>query len=57
MVHPNDLEGTKERIRAAGKMVPVFSVSSECGLGRRSQEEFQSVLEISSAVADAVNSI
>lgn len=56
LVHPDGLEGTKQRIRAAGKFVPAFSVSSECGLGRKSKEALQSVLEIASAVAEPVTS-
>lgn len=52
LLHPQDLEGTKERIRAAGKSISAFSVSSECGLGRRSKEEFQSVLQIASTVSE-----
>lgn len=51
LVHADDLEGTKRRIRAAGKFVSTFSVSTECGLGRLSRERMQTVLEIFAVVA------
>lgn len=56
LLHPKDPEGTRERIRAAGKFVSPFSVSSECGLGRKTREELSSVLDIASAVSSPVES-
>lgn len=54
LVHPNDLEGTRERIRVARTVVPFFGVSTECGLGRMLEQEMNSVLDIALAVSDPV---
>ena len=54
MVHWYDLEGTKQRISVASKHVPRFSISSECGLGRRSEEIFRDVIAIEAEVAEPV---
>lgn len=34
LVHPHDVEGTKARISAAGRVVQEFGVATECGWGR-----------------------
>jgi len=51
LVHPNDESGTRERLKAAQIVYPsVAGVSTECGLGRTSVEEFKSVLETCASV-------
>lgn len=56
VVREDDLEGTKARIEAAKKAFPDtdFGVSTECGLGRVSPEQAESVMKISSEVAEPV---
>lgn len=61
LVHANDLEGTKERISTAAKVLQgrAFGVASECGFGRSSAEELKSIIEIAGVVSgpweDGVN--
>ena len=51
LIHPNDAEGTRQRIEAAkGAYHGSFGVASECGLGRTSKEELDSILVIAKAV-------
>ena len=51
LVHPNDEEGTKQRIAAAQSVYSeVFGVATECGLGRTSVENLKSIFEISRSV-------
>jgi len=50
LVHGGDLEGTWKRIEIAAKVVEIFGVTSECGMGRMSKDEFDSVLEILATV-------
>jgi hypothetical protein len=50
-VHGGDLEGTWKRFEIAAKVVEIFGVTSECGMGRMSKDEFDSVLEILATVA------
>ncbi|KAK4506002.1 hypothetical protein PRZ48_003967 [Zasmidium cellare] len=54
LVHTEDLGGTWDRIQTAGKVVPAFSISSECGLGRKSREQGLSVLDTAFAVCEPV---
>ena len=51
LVHANDEDGTLERIRAASSIYGrPFGVATECGMGRTSQSDFDSVLQILMAV-------
>ena len=51
LVHPNDEMGTRKRIETAKAVLPApFGVASECGLGRTSREELDSILAIYKAV-------
>lgn len=56
VVREDDPDGTKARIEAAKKAFPDkdFGVATECGLGRVSAEQAESVLKISSEVAEPV---
>ncbi|KAI0397652.1 hypothetical protein F5Y17DRAFT_454807 [Xylariaceae sp. FL0594] len=52
VVHANDEAGTRKRIEAAQSIVPfTFGVATECGLGRTSTDEIDSVLHICKSVA------
>lgn len=47
LIHTNDLDGTKERIDVAEKYLDRgFGASTECGCGRTSNEDFESILDI-----------
>jgi hypothetical protein len=46
LVHEYDPEGTESRIRTAKRHVSQFGVGTECGLGRRNEDDLNSVLEI-----------
>ncbi len=50
--HTDGVEGTRERIAAAGKAVSEFGVATECGFGRRPSEQVATLLEIHRDVAD-----
>lgn len=51
LVHVDDEAGTRQRLEAAQKVYPnITGVATECGLGRSSPEDFQSILEICAAV-------
>ncbi|PVH75935.1 hypothetical protein DL98DRAFT_657774 [Cadophora sp. DSE1049] len=50
LVHARDIEGTQKRIETASLFMESFGVSSECGLGRATLEEFKSVVEIMATV-------
>ena len=54
LVHADDLEGTRERIKAAGEVADTFAVATECGMGRRTPELLRSTLEISAEVSDPI---
>lgn len=52
LVHPDDEEGTRNRISAAKRAVKTdFGVATECGMGRFTKEQFSSVVEICARVA------
>ena len=54
LVHANDETGTKERIGMAKQVYQGdFGISSECGLGRTSVEDMESILEICSTLTVA----
>ena len=48
LLHVDGEEGTRKRIKAAAEFVAPFGLATECGLGRSSQAELDSILEISS---------
>lgn len=56
VVREHDLEGTKARVEAAKKAFPDtdFGVATECGLGRVSAEQAESVMAISREVTGEV---
>jgi methionine synthase II (cobalamin-independent) len=52
LVHYTDgVEGTKQRLAAARKYVPTFSVGTECGFGRRDPKTIPELLRIHAQVA------
>ncbi|KAF4634174.1 hypothetical protein G7Y89_g3936 [Cudoniella acicularis] len=50
LLHKDDLNGTRKRIAPAQKFVPLFGISTECGLGRADEAELESVLNIAKEV-------
>lgn len=47
LIHPHDLEGTRRRLAVARRVLGnAIGISTECGLGRKDKEWFDSVLEI-----------
>lgn len=48
LLHADDEEGTRSRIKAAAEFVAPFGLATECGLGRSSQAELNSILDIAS---------
>ena len=53
LVHPNDENGTKNRIKAAqASRSGSFGVSTECGMGRTPAEELNSILSIAASVTN-----
>jgi hypothetical protein len=53
LAHAGDLEGTKKRIEVAGKFAETFAVSTECGMGRMKDDEFDDALQVLAAVTTA----
>ncbi|KAI5240113.1 hypothetical protein E4T42_08495 [Aureobasidium subglaciale] len=53
LVHTDDLKGTLKRIEAASKVLDNFGVATECGWGRTSPEDIDSIVQISNAVSEA----
>lgn len=52
LLHMGDDEGTRDRIEAASQVVKSFGIATECGLGRASGEELDSILKIARDVTD-----
>lgn len=52
LLHRDDDEGTRQRIEAASQVVRAFGIATECGLGRASEEELNSILKIARDVMD-----
>ena len=50
LLHADDEDGTRERIKAATEFVRIFGLATECGLGRSSLAELDSILEIAERV-------
>lgn len=46
LLHPEDEEGTRERVKAASEFVGTFGLATECGLGRSSQAELDCILRV-----------
>ncbi|KAI5456111.1 hypothetical protein BGZ63DRAFT_367562 [Mariannaea sp. PMI_226] len=47
LVHPHDLDGTRERVAAAEKVVKEFGIATECGWGRiQNQNDIESIMDI-----------
>jgi hypothetical protein len=57
LVHADDEEGTRSRIEAASRVLGIFGVGTECGMGRTPPEHFASILAISSAFSSPVSSL
>lgn len=53
LLHADDEERTKKRIKTAARFIKPFGLATECGLGRSSQTELDSILEIASIVKGA----
>ena len=54
LIHANDEEGTKKRIEVAQSVYSrPFGIATECGIGRTSREDFESILKISAALTAA----
>jgi hypothetical protein len=53
VVHFDDLEGTKQRIKSAMATNKKFGVGTECGMGRTPPEHLDSILDISRKVTVA----
>jgi hypothetical protein len=52
LVHLDDgVQGARERVRAAQKVVPEFGVACECGLGRRPPERIPELLRLHREIA------
>ena len=49
LLHPEDEEGTRKRIETASMFVSPFGLATECGLGRSSQADLDSILEIAAS--------
>ena len=53
LVHANDEDGPRERIKTAQSTYPhPVGIATECGMGRTAPEELDSILQISCAVAE-----
>lgn len=52
LVHANDEEGTRHRIRAALNVADKVGLATECGMGRSPAQELPSILNISAEVSN-----
>lgn len=52
LLHQDDLDGTKIRIRRASEFVEDFGIATECGLGRADAAELESILEIAKEITE-----
>ncbi|KAJ9658917.1 hypothetical protein H2201_007567 [Coniosporium apollinis] len=55
LVHAEDEEGTRWRIETPSKVLEIFGVATECGMGRTPPAELASILQISAAVSSPIN--
>lgn len=54
LVHANDEEDTRKRMEVAQSVyLKPFGIATECGMGRTSREDFESILSISAALSAA----
>ena len=53
LLHAEDKEGTRARIKAAAEFVAPFGIATECGLGRASRAELNSILDIAGKLKGA----
>ena len=54
LIHANDEEGTRKRIEVARSVYSKpFGIATECGIGRTTREDFQSILGITAALTAA----
>lgn len=53
LLHAGDEEGTRKRVVAAAEFIGPFGLATECGLGRSSRAELESVLDIAKKVTGA----
>ena len=53
LLHAGDEDGTRARIKAAAEFVAPFGLATECGLGRSSQAELDSILDIAGRLKGA----
>ena len=53
LLHAGDEEGTRKRIMVAAEFIKPFGLATECGLGRSSQEELDSILDIAQKIRGA----
>lgn len=53
LLHADDVEGTRKRIEVAAEFIKPVGLATECGLGRSSQAELDSILDIASSVRGA----
>ncbi|QDS77727.1 hypothetical protein FKW77_004388 [Venturia effusa] len=54
LIYPHDKEGAEERLACAQKHVGTFGIAPQCGLGRTSYEDAESVLRIISEISRGV---
>ena len=52
LVHTDDEEGTRRRVKAASDVVQKFGVATECGMGRKPTSELKSIFAISDSVSE-----
>jgi hypothetical protein len=57
LVHAQDLNGTRERIKEARKLAPTSAVATECGMGRTPQDQVADLMAISALVAGRVDGL
>ncbi|KAB5575664.1 hypothetical protein GE09DRAFT_600026 [Coniochaeta sp. 2T2.1] len=50
LVHESEVEGSRERIKAASEVVPAFQIASTCGLGRHTEDEMDAIFWAYNAV-------
>lgn len=56
LVHYSDgIEGTRQRIATAQRVIPEFGISTECGLGRRDPQTIQELLRQHAEVSSPVH--
>jgi hypothetical protein len=54
LAHAWDLKGTEKRISLARKVLEMFGIATECGLGRTEKVEFEAVMEVVATVSEGL---